>query len=40
MDAPLGKLLLGRRIDDEVALQLADATRRYTIVAIEYPAGA
>jgi transcription elongation factor GreB len=39
MDAPLGKLLLGRRLHDEVALQLAEATLRYTIVAIEYPVG-
>jgi transcription elongation factor GreB len=40
MDAPLGKLLLGRRIHDEIALPLAEATRHYTIVAVEYPVGA
>ena len=37
MDAPLGKLLLGRRINDEVALLLAEGTRHYTIVAVDYP---
>jgi transcription elongation factor GreB len=40
MDAPLGKLLLGRRIHDEVALLLAEGTRHYTIVAVDYPDGA
>lgn len=37
MDAPLGKLLLGRRINDDVALLLANGARHYTIVAVEYP---
>jgi transcription elongation factor GreB len=37
MDAPLGRLLLGRRINDEVALPLAEGTRHYTIVAVDYP---
>jgi transcription elongation factor GreB len=36
MDAPLGRSLLGRRLDDEVALELATGTQRYTIVGIDY----
>ena len=36
MDAPLGKSLLGRRLDEEVALELATGIQRYTIVAIDY----
>jgi transcription elongation GreA/GreB family factor len=36
MDAPLGKSLLGRRLDDAVALELATGTQRYTIVGIDY----
>jgi transcription elongation factor GreB len=36
MDAPLGRVLLGRRVDDEVALELAAGTQRYTIVAVDY----
>jgi transcription elongation factor GreB len=36
MDAPLGRLLLGRRLDDEIALELASGTQRYTIVAVDY----
>jgi transcription elongation factor GreB len=36
MDAPLGRVLLGRRLDDEVALELAAGTQRYTIVAVDY----
>jgi len=39
MDSPLGKALLGRRLDDEIELALKDGSRRYTVVAIEYPAG-
>ncbi len=37
MDAPLGRALLGKRLDEQVALQLAGGPQRYTIVAIEYP---
>ncbi len=37
MDAPLGRALLGRRLDDEVQLTLAAGVQRYRIVAIEYP---
>jgi len=37
MDAPLGRALLGRRLDDEVNVHLGAQTLRYTILAIEYP---
>jgi transcription elongation factor GreB len=37
MDAPLGRALLGKRLDDEVGLQLAAGAARYTIVAVDYP---
>jgi transcription elongation factor GreB len=36
MDAPLGRSLLGRRLDDEVAMELATGTQRYTIVEVDY----
>jgi transcription elongation GreA/GreB family factor len=36
MDAPLGRSLLGRHLDDEVALELAAGTQRYIIVAVDY----
>jgi transcription elongation factor GreB len=36
MDAPLAKVLLGRRVDDEVSLELAAGTQRYTIVQVDY----
>ena len=36
MDAPLGRILLGRRVDEEIALELATGTRRLTIVEIDY----
>ena len=36
MDSPLGKALLGRRVDDEIVLQLEHGTQAYSIVAIEY----
>jgi transcription elongation factor GreB len=36
MDAPLGRALLGRRLDDEIQLSLAAGEQRYLIVAIEY----
>ena len=38
MDAPLARALLGRRLDDEVRLELAAGPVSYTIVGIEYPA--
>lgn len=37
MDAPLGRALLGKRLDEEVLVTLGALTRRYTIAAIEYP---
>jgi transcription elongation factor GreB len=36
MDSPLGKALLGKRLDDEIELSLARGTQSFTIVAIEY----
>ncbi|HWW21204.1 MAG TPA: transcription elongation factor GreB [Steroidobacteraceae bacterium] len=38
MDAPLGKALLGKRLDDEVSVELPSGSQRYVIVAIDYPA--
>ena len=38
MDAPLARALLGRRLDDEVSVDLASGAVTYTIVGIEYPA--
>jgi transcription elongation factor GreB len=39
MDAPLGRALLGQRLDAEVAVSVGSETRRYLIVRIEYSAG-
>ena len=36
MDSPLGKSLLGKRIDDEFEVDLPSGPQRFTIVAIEY----
>ena len=36
MDAPLGRSLLGRRLNEEVTLELATGTQRYTVVEIDY----
>jgi len=36
MDAPLGRTLLGKRLDDQISLELPQGTVRYVIVAIEY----
>jgi transcription elongation factor GreB len=36
MDSPLGKALLGKRVDDEIELALERGTRSYTIIAIDY----
>ena len=38
MDAPLARALLGRRLDDEVRVELAAGPVSYTSVGIEYPA--
>src|SRR5579871_5631157 len=37
MDAPLARALLGKSLDQAVALELVGGTQRYTIVAIGYP---
>jgi len=37
MDAPLGKALLRRRLDEEVTVATPAGERLYVIVAIEYP---
>jgi transcription elongation factor GreB len=36
MDSPLGKSLLGKRLDDEVAVPLPGGTTTLTVVAIDY----
>lgn len=36
MDSPLGRALLGRRVDDSFELELPAGRQRYTVVAIEY----
>ena len=36
MDSPLGRALLGRMLDDEIALELERGTERLTILAIDY----
>ena len=39
MDAPLGRALLGRRLDEEIALELPGGRQQLTIVAIRYGGG-
>ncbi len=39
MDAPLGRSLLTRRLDDEVSVETPSGSRVYVIVAIEYLPG-
>jgi transcription elongation factor GreB len=36
LDAPLGRALLGKRLDDDITLQLADGQQTLTITAIRY----
>jgi transcription elongation factor GreB len=36
MDAPLARALLGKRLDDEVAVNVAGREARYVITAIDY----
>jgi transcription elongation factor GreB len=36
MDAPLARILLGRRVHDQVCLTLAAGTQRYSIAAVDY----
>lgn len=39
MDAPLGRALLRRALDDEVSVEAPGGSRRYVIVAVEYARG-
>lgn len=36
MDSPLARALLGKRLDDEIAVEVPGGRRRYVIVAIRY----
>ena len=36
MDSPLARALLGKRLDDEVAVETPGGVRRFVVVAIEY----
>lgn len=36
MDSPLGRSLLGKRLDDEVTVRLPAGEQTYTVLAIEY----
>ena len=36
MDSPLGRALLGRRVDDELEVQLPAGPQHFTIIAIDY----
>jgi len=38
MDAPLARALLGKGLDEEIAVSIAGKQTRYVITAIEYPA--
>jgi transcription elongation factor GreB len=38
MDSPVGRSLLGKRIDDEVVVQRPKGSKEYTILEIEYSA--
>ena len=40
MDAPLGRALLGRRLDEEVTVELPAGRQRLTVVAIRYEGAA
>jgi transcription elongation factor GreB len=37
MDSPLGRALLGKKLDDEFTAELPGGARTFVIVAIEYP---
>jgi transcription elongation factor GreB len=37
MDSPLGRALLGRRVDDEFEVELPAGRQSFTVVAIDYP---
>ncbi len=36
MDSPLGKSLLGKRLDDEISVTLPGGAQRFTVVAVSY----
>ena len=36
MDSPLARALMGKRVDDEVTIEVPGGTRRYVIVGIRY----
>jgi transcription elongation factor GreB len=36
MDSPLGKSLLGKRLDDEITVLLPAGTHTFTVVAVSY----
>jgi transcription elongation factor GreB len=36
MDSPLGSSLLGKRLDDEVTIELPAGEHTFTIVAVRY----
>ena len=36
MDSPLARALLGKRLDDEVAVETPGGVRRFTVVAVDY----
>lgn len=36
MDSPLGRALLGKRLDDEITAELPGGTRTFVIVGVEY----
>jgi len=38
MDSPLGRALLGRRLDEDVTIEAPGGSASYTIVAVEYQA--
>lgn len=37
LDSPLARAVLGRRVDDEVAVALPGGSQRWVITAVEYP---
>lgn len=36
IDAPVARALLGKTVDDDVAVKIADTVQRLTILAVEY----
>ena len=38
MDSPLGRALLGKRLDDEITAELPGGTHTFVIVSIDYSA--